>query len=53
MFDVALAMKNMALATHSLGLSTIHIGAFDPKSGKPAGCAGGILCGRDDAAGLS
>ena len=29
MFDVALAMQNLALAAHSLGLGTIHIGAFD------------------------
>lgn len=29
MFDVALAMQNLALAAHSLGLGTVHVGAFD------------------------
>ena len=29
MFDVALAMQNMALAAHSLGLGTVHVGLFD------------------------
>jgi len=29
MFDVALAMQNMALAAHALGLGTVHVGAFD------------------------
>ncbi len=29
MFDVALAMQNFALAAHSLGLGTVHIGQFD------------------------
>lgn len=31
MFDVALAMQNLALAAHSLGLGTVHIGLFDAK----------------------
>lgn len=31
MFDVALAMQNLTLAAHSLGLGTIHIGALDAK----------------------
>jgi nitroreductase len=31
MFDVALAMQNMVLAAHSLGLATVHIGLFDAK----------------------
>ena len=31
MFDVALAMQNLALAAHSLGLATVHIGRFDAK----------------------
>ena len=31
MFDVALAMQNLSLAAHSLGLGTVHIGAFDAK----------------------
>jgi nitroreductase len=29
MFDVALAMQNLALAAHALGLGTVHIGLFD------------------------
>ncbi len=29
MYDVALAMQNLALAAHALGLGTVHIGAFD------------------------
>jgi len=29
MFDVALAMQNLTLAAHSLGLGTVHLGAFD------------------------
>ena len=29
MFDVALATQNLALAAHSLGLGTVHVGAFD------------------------
>jgi len=29
MFDVALAMQNLALAAHSLGLGTVHVGRFD------------------------
>ena len=29
MFDVALAMQNMVLAAHSLGLGTVHVGLFD------------------------
>ncbi|HEY87945.1 MAG TPA: nitroreductase [Dehalococcoidia bacterium] len=31
MFDVALAMQNLVLAAHSLGLGTVHIGFFDAK----------------------
>ncbi|MEM3703863.1 MAG: nitroreductase family protein [Candidatus Bathyarchaeia archaeon] len=31
MFDVALALQNLALAAHSLGLGTLHVGAFDAK----------------------
>jgi nitroreductase len=31
MFDVALAMQNLVLAAHALGLGTVHIGAFDAK----------------------
>jgi len=29
MFDVALAMQNLALAAHSLGLGTVHVGSLD------------------------
>jgi nitroreductase len=32
MYDVALAMENLALAAHSFGLGTVIIGAFDPKA---------------------
>ena len=31
MFDVALAMQNLTLAAHSLGLGTVYIGAFDAR----------------------
>lgn len=31
MFDVALAMQNLTLAAHALGLGTLHIGRFDAK----------------------
>ena len=31
MFDVALAMQNLMLAAHSLGLGTVHVGQFDAK----------------------
>jgi nitroreductase len=31
MFDVALALQNLALAAHELGLGTVHVGAFDAK----------------------
>jgi nitroreductase len=44
MFDVALAMQNLTLAAHSLGLGTVHIGTFDAKKvgqiiGVPPGVA--------------
>jgi len=29
MFDVALAMQNLVLAAHALGLATVHVGLFD------------------------
>ena len=29
MFDVGLAMQNLTLAAHALGLGTVHVGAFD------------------------
>ena len=31
MFDVALAMQNLTLAAHALGLGTVHVGYFDAK----------------------
>jgi nitroreductase len=31
MFDVGIAMENLALAAHSLGLGTVHVGLFDAK----------------------
>ena len=31
MFDIALAMQNLVLAAHSLGLGTVYIGWFDAK----------------------
>jgi nitroreductase len=31
MFDVALAMQNLVLVAHSVGLATVHVGAFDAK----------------------
>jgi len=31
MFDTALAMQNLTLAAHSLGLGTVHVGLFDAK----------------------
>ncbi len=31
MFDVAVAMQNMMIAAVSLGLGSVHIGAFDEK----------------------
>jgi nitroreductase len=44
MFDVALAMQNVTLAAHSLGLGTVHVGTFDAKKvgeiiGVPPGIA--------------
>lgn len=29
MFDAGLAMQNLVLAAHSMGLGTVHVGAFD------------------------
>jgi len=31
MYDVALAMQNLALAAHSLGLGTVNVGSFDAR----------------------
>jgi nitroreductase len=31
MFDVALAMQNLTLEAHALGLGTVHVGAFDAR----------------------
>ena len=38
MFDAGLAMQNLVLAAHALGLGTVHIGAFD--AGKAADVLG-------------
>ncbi len=32
MFDAGIAMQNLVLAAHSLGLGTVHVGAFDAKA---------------------
>jgi nitroreductase len=37
MFDVALAMHNLVLAAHDVGLGTVYVGLFDAKK------AAGIL----------
>jgi nitroreductase len=34
MFDLGIAMQNLCLAAHSLGLGTVHVGAFDAKRAK-------------------
>ena len=34
MFDVALAMQNLVLAAHSLGLGTVYVGLFDAKKSR-------------------
>ena len=31
MFDTGLAMQNLVLAAHALGLGTVHVGAFDAR----------------------
>jgi len=36
MFDTALAVQNMVLAAHALGLGTVIIGAFDAKEAEKA-----------------
>ena len=42
MFDVGLAMENLVLAAHALGLGTVHIGAFDaPKAEEVLGVPDG------------
>jgi len=38
MFDIALAMENLVLAAHALGLGTVIVGGFD--AGKTAGILG-------------
>ncbi|MBI4723366.1 MAG: nitroreductase family protein [Candidatus Stahlbacteria bacterium] len=44
MFDVALALNNITLVAHSLGLGTVHIGAFDAKKvAKIVNVADGVL----------
>ncbi len=47
MFDTAIAMHNIVLAAHSLGLGTVYIGAFD------ASKAGRILNLPDDIAAVA
>ncbi|MFQ5924945.1 MAG: nitroreductase family protein [Dehalococcoidia bacterium] len=43
MFDVALAMQNVTLAAHALGLGTLHIGLFDaPKVAEIIGLPQGL-----------
>ena len=43
MFDVALAMQNLTLAAHALGLGTVHVGAFNArKAGKILGVPEGF-----------
>ncbi|HEY49832.1 MAG TPA: nitroreductase [Dehalococcoidia bacterium] len=32
MFDVALAMQNLTLAAHAIGLGTVHVGFFDARA---------------------
>ena len=44
MFDVALAMQNLALAAYAIGLGTVHVGLFDAEEvarilNVPEGCA--------------
>ena len=44
MFDVALAMQNLVLAAHSLGLGTVHVGLVDaPRAAKILGLPPGIV----------
>lgn len=31
MYDIALAMQNLVLAAHAIGLGTVHVGLFDAK----------------------
>ncbi|UCD09557.1 MAG: nitroreductase family protein [Dehalococcoidales bacterium] len=43
MYDVALAMQNLVLEAHSLGLGTVHLGLFDaPKVAKILGVPEGF-----------
>ena len=32
MYDLGLAMQNLALAAQSMGLGTVHLGAFNPEA---------------------
>ena len=36
MFDAALAMQNLALAAHTLGLGTVFVGGFNPRDAAAA-----------------
>jgi len=43
MFDLALALENLALAAHSLGLGTVHAGLIDcPRTGAILGLPPGV-----------
>jgi len=45
MFDVALAMQNLVLAAHSLGLATVHVGLFDARRAATVlGLPPGVVC---------
>lgn len=45
MFDAALAMQNLVLAAHSLGLGTVHVGLFDArKAAEVLQLPQGIIC---------
>jgi nitroreductase len=45
MFDVALAMENLVLTAHSLGLGTVHVGYLDAKeAAKVLELPEGIVC---------
>ena len=45
MFDIALAMQNLVLAAHSLGLGTVHVGFFDAEeAAEVLGLPEGVVC---------
>jgi len=50
MYDVALAMQNLTLAAHTLGLGTVHVGSFDAqKAAQILSVPQGRGCNCDDA----